>query len=478
MADKRQTNTTGDEQGRVMPSAPELERAVAGAVMLEAHAYEQASEIISPDAFYDDRYKKVYTAAKELYDRSEPIDMLTVANRMEKNGTLKDVGGPAFVMELSANITSAAHIKAHAAIIAEKYKARQLIEVSSKALNDAFDPTCDPYKTVISTEQGIWDLLEQGNSSGPVRLDTQMMGVMEEIQTAIANGGGVSGLSSGFHSLDQMTTGWHDGEFHIIAARPAMGKTAFVLTMAKNMAIDMKIPVAVFSLEMTCSQLIKRLLANVCEVEGRKLRSGDLTEDEMTRLNRRSAPLYDAPLYIDETPALSSSEMRIRARRLVSTYGVKIIIVDYLQLMQPSTMEKGRSREQEVASVAKSLQALAKELHVPVIALAQLSRNSERREDKHPVLSDLRESGEIEQSADFVAFLHRPEYYLTNEKDISAHPELQGVAEVIIAKNRHGALGPLKMHFTAQYVRFEDSPERPTNFAAPSSDATSNDVPF
>jgi len=277
---------------------------------------------------------------------------------------------------------------------------------------------------------------------------------LEQIQTAANNESGLSGLQTGYTDLDRMTSGWQNSDLIIIAARPAMGKTAFVLSMAKNMAVDFNTPIAIFTLEMANVQLVKRLISNVADLEGEKIKSGQLSPEEWDRLNSRLRNVYSAPLYLDETPGLSITELRTKARRLVREKGVRLIMIDYLQLMNATGMKLG-SREQEVSTISRSLKALAKELNIPIIALSQLNRSTETRDDKRPVLSDLRESGAIEQDADIVCFIHRPEYYTKSSEDAEGH-DIRGLAQLIVAKHRSGAVGDVKLRFVSKYAKFEN----------------------
>jgi len=443
-----------DLSGKLQPQALELEEMVLGAIMLEKDAYTTVCDLLVPDSFYEPRNQKIYAAISTLGTNQRPIDMLTVVEQLRADNTLEEVGGAVRITGLTACVTSAAHIEYHARIIAQKYLARRLIAFASKIQSEAFDESSDIDDLLQAAEGALFDISQTQLKREVVQVDSVISQALQQIEAAANRESGLSGLASGYNELDALTSGWQNSDLIIVAARPAMGKTAFVLSMAKNMAVDANIPVAIFSLEMSNVQLINRIISNVCEIKGETIRSGRLSDREWEQLNARVKYLYGAPLYIDETPGLSITELRTKARRLVREHGVKIIIIDYLQLMNASGMKFG-SREQEVSTISRNLKALAKELQIPVIALSQLNRSTETREDKRPVLSDLRESGAIEQDADFVAFIHRPEYYLRSGFDAEGN-DVRGMAEFIVAKHRSGQVGTVKMRFTSQYVRFEN----------------------
>ncbi|MCM1320408.1 MAG: replicative DNA helicase [Muribaculaceae bacterium] len=440
--------------GKLQPQAIELEEMVLGALMLEKDAYTEVCDLLVPDAFYDPRNQKIYDAISRLGANQRPIDMLTVIEQLRSDGTLDEVGGAVAITDLTARVTSAAHIEYHARIIAQKYLARRLIAFSSSVQTSAFDESNDIDDLLQKAEGELFEISQTQLKREVVQVDSVITQALQQIDAASKITSGLSGLPSGYTDLDKLTSGWQNDNLIIIAARPAMGKTAFVLSMAKNMAVDYNIPVGVFSLEMSNIQLVNRLISNVCEITGDKIRSGRLDDSEWQRLNSRVNYLFGAPLYIDETPGLSITELRTKARRLVREHDVKIIIIDYLQLMNATGMKFG-SREQEVSTISRSLKALSKELKIPIIALSQLNRSTETREDKRPVLSDLRESGAIEQDADFVAFIHRPEYYTRSSTDAEGN-DIRGLAEFIVAKHRAGQVDTIKMRFVDKYVRFEN----------------------
>ena len=455
-ARKRQEPMVVGDMEHVQPQATELEKVVLGALMIEGDAYSLVSEILRPETFYEHRHQLIYKAISTLAMRQEPIDILTVTEQLKKTNELEEVGGPFYISELSGRVLSSAHIEYHARIIAQKYLARQLITYTSQIQTMAFDESTDVADLMQEAEGKLFEISQQNLKKDYTQINPVIKDAYELLQKAAARTDGLSGLASGFHELDKKTAGWQNSDLVIIAARPAMGKTAFVLSMAKNMAVDYQFPVAVFSLEMSNVQLVNRLISNVCEIPSEKIRSGQLADYEWGQLDYKIKSLYDAPLYVDDTPSLSVFELRTKARRLVREHGVKIIIIDYLQLMNASGMSFG-NRQEEVATISKSLKGLAKELNIPIIALSQLNRSVENREGnqgKRPQLSDLRESGSIEQDADMVCFIHRPEYYkiYQNEDNQDTH----GLAEIILAKHRNGGTGIVNLRFKGEYVRFQN----------------------
>ena len=445
-----------NEYGHLQPQAPELEEAVLGALMIERDAYSVVSEILRPESFYDHRHQLIYKAISSLAIQQQPVDILTVTEQLKKTGELDEVGGPFYITQVSGKVASSAHIEFHARIIAQKYLARELITFSSNIQTKAFDATQDVDDLMQEAEGKLFEISQQNMKKDYTQINPVIKAAYDLLQKAAARTDGLSGLPSGFHQLDKMTSGWQNSDLIIIAARPAMGKTAFVLSMAKNIAVNQQTPVALFSLEMSNVQLVNRLIVNVCEIPGEKIRSGQLAPYEWGQLDYKIKELYDAPLYVDDTSALSVFELRTKARRLVREHGVKLIIIDYLQLMNATGMSFG-SRQEEVSTISRSLKGLAKELNIPIIALSQLNRGVENREGidgKRPQLSDLRESGAIEQDADMVCFIHRPEYYkiFQDEKGNDLH----GMAEIIIAKHRNGSVGDVLLRFKSEYARFQN----------------------
>lgn len=440
--------------GRLVPRAVEIEAAVLGALMLEKDAYTEVSDLLKPESFYEPKHAKIYEAIQSLGLAQEPIDMMTVTNRLRQSGDLESVGGAGFVAGLTMNVASAAHIEYHARIVAQKYLARELISFASKVENSAFDESNDVDDLLQEAERQLFELSQRNLKKEVSQIDPILERAVEQMQVAGRNQSGLSGLSTGFRELDKETSGWQNSDLIIIAARPAMGKTAFVLSMALNIAMHND-PVAVFSLEMSNLQLVNRLISNACEIPGNKIKSGDLSTADWGQLTTRMSRLQGLPLYVDDTSGLSITELSTKARRLVREHGVKLIVIDYLQLMSAGI--KLGSREQEVSTISRSLKQLAKDLDIPIIALSQLNRKLEDRgnKDKRPQLSDLRESGAIEQDADIVCFIHRPEYYSHTGLDENGN-NIRGKAEFIIAKHRSGGVGTVDMLFRKEYVRFEN----------------------
>ena len=444
--------------GHLQPQALELEQAVVGALLIESDAYAQVSDILKADSFYDVRHKYIFEAITHLNLQQKPSDILTVVDELERMGALEEAGGRYYVTQLSGMVSSSAHIVYHARIIAQKSLARQLITYTSNIQTKAFDPTQDIDVLMQDAEGSLFSLSQQNLKKQYTQIDPVLNDAYALLKKASSRSDGLSGISTGFRDLDKMTSGWQSSDLVILAARPAMGKTAFALSMAKNIAIDQEIPLAFFSLEMANVQLMNRVISNVTEIESEKLKTGQLNPDEWQRLDSGMKKLYGKPLFLDDTPSLSVFELQTKARRLHQEHGVQIIMIDYLQLMNASGMGYG-SRQEEVSTISRALKGLAKELNIPILALSQLNRGVENRTDgdKRPQLSDLRESGAIEQDADMVCFIHRPEYYKIYA---DAHGrDLRGMAEIIIAKHRNGAVGDVLLSFKGQFTRFQDRDE-------------------
>lgn len=439
--------------GKVPPQAIDFEESVLGALMLESEAFLQVSEILKPAHFYKEEHGKIFDAIARLSAKQAPIDINTVAQQLKIDKELDAVGGPSYLAYLTNRIASTAHIEFHARVIAQKYVQRELIRIGAEMQRNGFEDVEDVQAMLDSAEQNLFEL-----TTGNVKRDVQsMMQVVSEaytkLQDASKRDDGMVGVPSGFTALDNLTLGWQPSDLVIIAARPAMGKTAFVLSMAKNMAVDRKIPVAFFTLEMSSVQLVNRIISSTAEVPSSALKSGKLSDAQWGSINSNLRPLESAPMFIDETPALSISEFRSKIKRLKKQHDIQIAIIDYLQLM--SAGANMQSREQEVSTISRSLKAIAKEVNIPIIALSQLSRNVEQRGgDKRPQLSDLRESGAIEQDADMVIFIHRPEYY--GFKTDEAGNSLIGMAEIIVAKHRNGAVDDVRLQFKSEFTRFCD----------------------
>jgi len=450
-----------NELGKLPPQALELEEAVLGAIMIENDAFPIVSEILRKEHFYKIAHQKIYAAVLSLYMAQNPIDMHTVTEQLRKTGDIEEVGGPYYIALLTAKVASAAHLEYHARIIVQKYLARELIRISSEVQSKAFDDATDVDDLMQEAEARLFEISQQNLKKEVTQIEPVIAEALKRIEAAAKRDDGTSGTPSGFRELDKITAGWQKSDLIIIAARPAMGKTAFVLSMARNMAVDHNIPIAIFSLEMSNVQLVNRLIMNVCRIEGNKIRKGDLSAPEWAILDKNIVPLLNAPIYIDDTPSLSVFELRSKARRLVKEHKIECLMIDYLQLMNASGMGF-YSREQEVSLISRSLKGLAKELDIPIIALSQLNRGVEGRtgaEGKRPQLSDLRESGAIEQDADMVCFIHRPEYYgftqIKRKKgDNETTFDVTGLAEIIVAKHRNGAIGDFYLRFEGEYAKF------------------------
>lgn len=443
-----------DSVGLVPPQSIELEEAVLGALMLEKDAVIEVQGVITPEAFYKEAHQIIYKAILDLSMELKPIDLYTVTEKLKQNRKLSAVGGAAYLAQLTQKVGSAAHVEYHSKIIAQKFVQRELIRAATEIQKKAYDESMDVTDLIDLAEGEIFKV-----SEGHVKRDVQkskdiLTKTLQAIEEASKREGGFSGVPSGFTHLDRLTLGWQPSDLIIIAARPSMGKTAFVLSLARNVAVDYEKGVAFFSLEMSAEQLMMRLIVGESGLESRDVRNGQLTPEQWKHLEASIKPLAGAPLFIDDTPALSIYEFRSKARRLKTQYDIQLIIIDYLQLMTASVDTRG-NREQEVAMISRSLKAIAKELNIPIIALSQLNRSVESRGgDKRPQLSDLRESGAIEQDADLVAFIHRPEYYGLNVDE--AGNSTQGMAEIIVAKHRNGAVETIKLRFRKEQAKFLD----------------------
>ncbi|MBS9774236.1 MAG: replicative DNA helicase [Tenacibaculum sp.] len=482
------------EKGKLPPQAIDLEEAVLGAMMIDKKGIDEVIDILHPEAFYDKRHQEIYSAIYTLFQNTEPIDLLSVSSQLKKDGKLDIAGGDYYLINLTQKVASSANIEYHSRIILQKYIQRKLITISSEIIEKSYDETTDVFDLLDDAEAKLFEVTQGNLKKGAEVAESLVMQAISKIQE-ISNREGMSGLATGFTKLDALTSGWQPSDLIIIAARPGMGKTAFVISMAKNMAIDFKEPVALFSLEMSSVQLITRMISSETGLTSEKLRKGNLEPHEWEQLNIKVKKLSDAPIFIDDTPALSIFDLRAKARRLVSQHGVKILIIDYLQLMTAGG--SGGNREQEISTISRNLKALAKELNIPVIALSQLSRAVETRGgSKRPLLSDLRESGAIEQDADIVSFIFRPEYYGMTEWDDDDHTPCEGQGEFIVAKHRNGGLDNIRLKFTGHLAKFSDLDEggsseyqssmnniSPNKFASPeeafgTSFPQDDDVPF
>lgn len=453
---KASSTTIDTSYGHLQPQALDVERLVLGALMIDKDAFSVVSEFLKPQTFYEPRNQKIYQAIQTLNVDEHPVDISTVIEELKREGTLDDIGGPSYVLQLSHDVASSAHIEYHAHILAQKFLARQLISYAGNIETKAFDESIDVNELMQEAEGSLFELSQNNMKKDYVQVDPVIIKAIEMLQKAAQTAGGLTGVPTGYTKLDEKTSGWQNSDLVIIAGRPAMGKTSFALSLAKNIAVDYQIPIAFFSLEMSNVQLVNRLISNVCSISGSKMLNGQLSHEEWERLDKDIRKLQGSPIYIDDTPGLSIFELRTKARRLVREKGVKIIMIDYLQLMNANGMRFG-SRQEEVAKISQSLKGLAKELDIPILALSQLNRTVEGREGvegKRPQLSDLRESGAIEQDADMVMFVHRPEYYHIFQDDKGR--DLHGMAQIIIAKHRKGATGDVLLTFKGEFTRFQN----------------------
>ena len=440
---------TSNTEGRVPPQSLEAERAVLGAMMLEPEAVGRALELLDEQNFYKEGHRKIFRVMSYLFEKSEPIDQLTVAEELSNRDDLENIGG-AYEISKLLELPSAANMEYYAKIVLEKSIYRQLINVATETITNAYDQHEDVNELLDWTENAIFRLSDRRLKGGFMPLDPIMTKTMETIESFHEMQGGVTGVPTGFSDLDDNTSGFQPSDLVIIAGRPSMGKTAFALNIARNVALDHGVGVGIFSLEMANYQLAMRLLCSEAKVSSHLLRTGRLPKALYSNLSRVVGKLAAAPIFIDDTPSLPILELRAKARRLKQEHDVGMIIVDYLQLMRgPKSSE---SRQQEISEISRALKALAKEISVPVVALSQLSRAVESRGgDKRPMLSDLRESGAIEQDADVVMFVYRQEHY---ERD---DPDLEGKAEIIIGKQRNGPIGTVHLTFISDYAKFEDA---------------------
>ncbi|HEX8015626.1 MAG TPA: replicative DNA helicase [Flavobacterium sp.] len=445
------------EKGKLPPQVLDLEEAVLGAMMIDKKGVDDVIDILQPDAFYKEAHKHIFEAIIQLFTETQPIDLLTVSSQLKKNGKLELVGGDFYLIQLTQKIASSAHIEFHSRIILQKFIQRSLIRISSEIIEASYDETTDVFDLLDQAESKLYEVTQGNIKRSSETAQSLVLQAKKKIEE-ISKKEGLSGVETGFTNLDKLTSGWQPSDLIIIAARPAMGKTAFVLSMARNIAIQFGHAVALFSLEMASVQLITRLISSETGLSSEKLRTGKLEPHEWTMLSTKVKDLEKAPLFIDDTPSLSIFDLRAKCRRLASQHGIKIIIVDYLQLMTAGGNNKGGgNREQEISTISRNLKALAKELNVPVIALSQLSRAVETRgSSKRPLLSDLRESGAIEQDADIVSFLYRPEYYKIDEWDDDEASPTAGQAEIMIAKHRNGGIENVRLKFIGHLGKFDN----------------------
>jgi len=425
---------------------------VLGAILINNQAFNQAAEVIDSQDFFRDAHRRIFEKMVGLTDRNQPVDFVTLTDELTRSGELEEVGGPAYVSALTDGVPRSANVEYYARIVKEKSTLRRLIQASNEVLVRAYDAEEDADDLLDEAERTIFSIAEGRMRSGFVKLSELVDGGYAMLEQLQASRGLVTGVPSGFVELDEMTSGFQKSDLVIVAARPAMGKTSFVMNIALNAALEAGKSVGVFSLEMSKEQLFLRMLTSEARVDAHRFRGGFLGEQDYERLNGAFARLHDAKVFIDDTASAGILEMRAKSRRLKLEHGLDMLVIDYLQLMQG----RGRfdNRQQELASISRSLKILAKELEIPILALSQLSRATETRSDHRPQLSDLRESGALEQDADVVMFIYREEVYAASEEE--RRPEVEGMAEIIIGKQRNGPIGSVPLAFLKQYTRFEN----------------------
>ncbi len=452
-----------DASGRMPPNARELEEAVLGAMMLERDKIHAVVEILTEAHFYAPENGKIYGAIRKLYTEGGAVDLLTVANELRNAGELDIIGGAYYLASLTSKVSSAANLEYHARILTQKFVQRELIRVSGEISLDAYDDTKDSFEMLDECERKLYEIKNAGLKRSFRDINALVQQALKELeQRQSTDNSGITGVATGFSDLDRITSGWQPSDLIILAARPAMGKTAFALSLMRNAALDFGKKAMIFSLEMADVQLVNRLISGEAEIESDKIKKSNLTEQEWQRLHDKTVHLSNAGIYIDDTPQLSIFDLTAKCRRIHSQSGLDLVVVDYLQLLRHETKGQG-NREQEIAFISRALKGLAKELAIPVIALAQLSREVEKRGNKRPQLSDLRESGSIEQDADMVMFLYRDEYYQKmgmnepgQQAEAAPGSEISGLTEIIIGKNRHGETGSAFAKFVGQFSKFVD----------------------
>jgi replicative DNA helicase len=448
-----QTIASLPDLGKVPPQANDMEEAVLGAIMLEREAVISILDILRPESFYREAHQRIFKAISDLNTRECPVDLITVTEELKSHNELDIVGGPVYLTQLTSKVVSAANVDYHARIVQQKYIQRELIRVSTEIQTRSFDDTYDVTELLDYSENALFQIAEGNIKREVAPIHVVIKEAIREIEEAGKREDALVGTPSGFTKLDRLTSGWQKAELIIIAARPSMGKTAFALSMARNMAVDHGKHVAIFSLEMSSIQLVNRLIVAEADLPGDRIKNGRLNEEEWKQLDSRIKKLVQAPIYIDDTPAISIFELRAKCRRLMAQHKLDIVVVDYLQLM--SGPDNAGSREQEVSNISRSLKSISKELNVPILALSQLNRSVEMRGGtKRPLLSDLRESGAIEQDADMVVFIHRQEKFgIPTFEDGSS---TKGIAEIILAKNRNGPVDDVRLRFREERAQFVD----------------------
>jgi len=436
---------------RIPPQSQEAEQAVIAAMMLDRDAIYEAVQIIKENDFYRESHGILFQTIVELVDKGNPVDLITITEKLRKNGNLEKVGGVGYIAEVANSIGTAVSVGHYAQMVKEKSLMRNLIRISSNIVNRGYEAGEEPELLLDDAERMILEISQGRTRDGLISISEVIESTIEKLEYLHKKKSEITGLTSGFKDLDGFTSGWQRSDLIIVAARPAMGKTAFCLNIAQNAAVKSDIPVAIFSLEMSREQLVQRMISSTAEIDQQKLRTGRLYDKEWIALTDAIGPLSEANIYIDDTPAISSREIRAKTRRLKAEKGLGLIIIDYLQLM--SGGKRIESRQQEISEISRSLKALARELDVPIIALSQLSRAVEQSQDKRPSLSHLRESGALEQDADIVMFIYRDEYY-------NPESEKLGIAEIIIAKHRNGPVGSVELTFRKEFTKFGDAAKR------------------
>ena len=437
------------DEGRVPPQDIAAEKSLLGAVMLSDNTLPEILTIIKPRDFYEERHQIIFSAMADLYDQHKPIDLLTLTSELKSQKKLKDIGGAPYLTELSSFVPTASHAKAYAEIIEKASVRRRLIEAGAKITSKAYEEGADVDSLIGEAEHDLFEVSDKIVKSDYTPIENLLADAFERIEELRKNKGALRGLKTGFRDLDKKTAGFQKGDLVIIGARPAMGKTTFAQNLAYNIASINKKGVLFFSMEMGANEIVDRIISDVSGVNNWNIRTGNITDEEFSRIGDAMGEMDELPIYIDDTSSMTIMELRNKARRAMHDHNIGIVIVDYLQLIQGSDRYKG-NRVQEVTEISRGLKILARELEIPVIALAQLSRNVTGRDDPRPVLSDLRESGSIEQDADLVMFLHRPDYYHANEEGY----EETHITELLIQKHRHGAIGKIELYFHPELLRF------------------------
>ena len=437
------------DEGRVPPQDIAAEKSLLGAVMLSDSTLPEILTIIKPRDFYEERHQIIFSAMADLYDQHKPIDLLTLTSELKSQKKLKDIGGAPYLTELSSFVPTASHAKAYAEIIEKASVRRRLIEAGVKITSKAYEEGADVDSLIGEAEHDLFEVSDKIVKSDYTPIENLLADAFERIEELRKNKGALRGLKTGFRDLDKKTAGFQKGDLVIIGARPAMGKTTFAQNLAYNIASINKKGVLFFSMEMGANEIVDRIISDVSGVNNWNIRTGNITDEEFSRIGDAMGEMDELPIYIDDTSSMTIMELRNKARRAMHDHNIGIVIVDYLQLIQGSDRYKG-NRVQEVTEISRGLKILARELEIPVIALAQLSRNVTGRDDPRPVLSDLRESGSIEQDADLVMFLHRPDYYHANEEGY----EETHITELLIQKHRHGAIGKIELYFHPELLRF------------------------